>query len=958
MIKKMLYVGLLVASLTHVTTPKKQQRAVQPSSSSITGCLKSYDLTDSSSSQHYNNNDWRLNHITTQCNKIFASAQSVSPNNVTNPAKVHAWDLGSCEPTTFCEPAAGPITDIQAARGFVATLNSTCPAKVDVWSSCGEKLSCFSNCEDVSGLALNNFDSAKNLFPAYGKHFNRYAACGDFIETCPAAAGRVNAAVTSGCSDYIFVVNDTNNHIECWDNASGVKVSSICATGAVTHLATQDDYVFAVSEGTCNQIQVFDFATCPHDPTSFAVVTAEGPIREMVVASDGPRVFATNSSDLTHLQGWFVHDACGCDAMDYISGFDPLTFCTDIDHIAADSSAVTVYGKDSCEDKMKSYSVFCGDEVSCFTIPKSQITFLATTNSGQAFAVFANAPTKVQKYNSCGGHAHEFCHSTCGDITQIYAAESLIVVVADENHKATIFDTTGCVQGTIESCECITDAVISNDQYIYLAIGTSIKKYATDGTLQSNFHANALAQITMLATTDNSPFIYAATREESIIAFESDCGKTISKYYSSTPIKIMRALSDSVLVSTVCDNVINVLNFQDPCNPAVYNSININDYTCGVVDKLVVNSSNCDRVFVVTSDHPHDVWGWKFSDGCDWEHVICTYNPLCEPCDITHLVSGYYKLFVCGNDFLRNYTYNDGADIDTTFNLHEEITNLASTHSNAVFASFVSDKNTVYRWCSEGGSATAFSQAAQGPIAQLVAAGKYVATLNSCATIVDIWKQDGCYQGDIESDEINDIAVNNRNTEDEDCEGSVYLARGKHVVLYSTDGDNKTVFPQVSGVVSHIASADDQDLVFTANKCNTKIEAFTRCGVFVSHICASGRVTQMIAKNNLVFAVNFENPTQIEIFDFSCPHDPILLATVTANGNISQIAASLDGAELYATNFTNLSEIQGWNVAESCACEPYTVLLSYNPFAISTSIINYLVADEAVVAVFGEAILN
>ncbi|MCX5923176.1 MAG: hypothetical protein NTU89_01270 [Candidatus Dependentiae bacterium] len=960
MIKKMLYVGMFLTSLTQVIIPKKAQRAVQPSSSSITGSLYKYDLTNSVSASSYDNHNLRLNHIATHGGKVFASAQSVSPDNVTNSSKVHSWNVGcSGEFSTFCHPAAGPITDIQAASGFVATLNSTCPAKADVWCSEGYKLSCIKNCEPITKMALNNYDCEKNLFLAYGKHFNRYAADGCFIETCPAAPGRVNAIATSKSSDYIFVANDENNKLECWNNATGVKVSSVCTDGAIIRLATQDDYVFVVSEGSCNQIQIFDF-TCAYEPSHITTVTACGPIREMVVASGGyARVFVTHSNDLTKLEGWCLEDGCCGMEVNTISGFDPLTFCIDISHIAADENRVTVYGKNEDEDKMESYSVYCGDHESCFTIPKSTITHLATTHCGEAFAVFSNIPNKVQKFNSCGGHAQEFCESTCGDITKLYAGESLIAAVAHNNKKVTIYSACGDVQGTIESCEAITDVVITNDQYIYLAVGSTIKKYSSCGHHQCDFDGKAYSEITILATTDCSDYIYAATKDSTILVFESNSGQQVSKYYSNTPIKLMNALSDGVIafVTTTCANMIRILNFQDLCNPAIYNSININDWTCGVVEKLAVSSHCGNRVFAVTNDNPHDVWGWRFAENCEWESVICTYNPLSEPSDVNFLVAGKERLFVGGDCFLRNYEYNDGDDISTSFNLHEQITHLASTRCDRVFASFQSDKDVIYHWCSEGGSSSAFCHKAHGPIEQLVATGKYVASLNECRTHVDIWRYNDSYKGSVESHCINDIAVNNRNTEDEDCEGSVYLAHGKHITLYSTDGDNETLLPQVSGVVTHIASADGKNLVYTTSHCNTKIEAFTRCGKFVSSIQACGQVTQMIAKGDFVFAVNESHPNKIEIFDFSCPQDPFRVDTVTTCGNIAQIAASQNGLQFYATNLRNLSEVQGWVINEGC-CEPISDQETYNPFTIDTTLVNLLAADESVIAVIGEAILN
>ena len=908
-----------------------------------------------------------ITNLATSATKFFTTYSA-------SPTRIDSWVVGATGSTAFTQNASGAVSKLVAGDNLVAALNSTDRTLADVWTFDGSIYPSFSNNGNtITDVAVNNYD----VYFATGKRFEQYTAGEglNFVNSCPVFAGSVNAAVTSSCSNYIFTVNDTNNHIECWDNASGVKISSVCASSPVTRLATQDDYVFAVSINSANQIQVFDF-TCPFEPSLISTITAAGPVRELAVASSGnPRVFATNDFNTKQLEGW-KHNGCT------ISGFDPFFFCSDIIHIAADSDCVTVYGNSKTEDKMKSYSVSCGDEESCFSIPKSVITHLGSTDCNDVYAVFQNAPNKIQKFNRCGGHAVAFKESASGDITKMVAADNLIVTVSNDN-VLDIFSADGCkissvslnnfTEGFIFSSVVVNDLVINgdNDGSIYVTmqavvitnnsienLNNYIIKFRPCGETAWCYQGRAYEVIKSLATSVDSDYVFATTEEDSIIVFDNNHGKRVGKFYGNAPISHLVAFDDAKVcfVYESCPSVIHVLDFSVPCCPKTFGKICFGDR----VLHMLGTSSCHDKLLVVPACSSNEIHGYDISHvNCEGEFdTLDGFDPLVV-CDgpIEFLVSSAPSNFTLYRDgYLTNYRFEDEGDVNVQFNLHEQFTHLASTHNNAVFASFVSDKNIVYRWCSEGGLPTAFADAAQGPIAQLVATGNYVVTLNNCADTVDIWKQDGCYKTSISGCNINDIAVNNRNTEDEDCEGSVYLAHENHVMLYSTDGDNETMFPQVSGPVTLIASNDHQALVFTANSDNNKIEAFTTAGVPVSHICAAGPITHLVSKEKIVFAVNSSYPDQIQIFDFACSYNPILLDTVTAAGTIVQIAASENGLELYATNSTNPKDIQGWSISEGCCgCNSTAPLAAYNPFTL-TSNISLLAADSSVVAIFGQLI--
>ncbi len=891
----------------------------------------------------------------------------------TSPSRVDSWVVGTVGSTALTPNASGTVSKIVAGDSLIAALNSTDQTLADVWTFDGSQYFAHSLSETIVDVAVNN----NNVYFASGKRFEQYNDSeGDssvFVNSCPVVAGRVNAVVTSSCSNYIFTVNDTTNQVECWDNASGVKISSVCASSPVTRLATQDGYVFAVSIDSSNQIQVFDF-TCPHNPSLVTTITAAGAVRELVVASGGcARVFATNTVNLKQVEGW-KHDGCT------ISGFDPFIFCTEVIHIAADQDRVTVYGSDQTEDKMKSYSVYCGDEESCFAIPKSVVTYLGSTDCNDVYAVFADAPNQIQKFDRCGGHAVAFKDHACGDISKLVVSDNLIVTVSNSN-IIDVFSADGCKLSSISPETVVgdfvfgdivvNDVVVNGDhggsiyvtmQAIVLTnntlenLNTYILKFRPCGDAVWWYLARASEVITSLATSPNASYVFAVTDEDAIIVFDNCSGKRVGKFYANAPISQIVAFDDAKVcfVYESCPSVIHVLDLCVPCCPQTIGKICFGDR----VLHMMGTSSCHDKLLVVPACNSNEVFGYDVSHlNCEGEfNTLDGFDPL-TLCDgpVDFLVSSAPSNFTLYREgYLTNYRFADDGDVNLQFDLCEQITHLASTHHDAVFASFVSNTKQVHRWCAEGGTSTTFCREAHGSIAQLVATGNYVATLNDCADKVDIWKQDGHYQGQISQSDTNDVAITNRNTEeDESSEGSVYLAHENHVILYSTDADNKTLFPQVSGPVTLIASNDDQALVFTANSDNNKIEAFTADGVTVSHICASGPITQMVSKNKLVFAVNSSNPNQIQIFDFGCAHDPILLDTVTAAGPIVQIAASEDGAELYATNTTNPKDIQGWSVVEGCSCHPTAPLATYNPFTL-TDTMNLLAADASVIAIFGQ----
>ncbi|MCX5923175.1 MAG: hypothetical protein NTU89_01265 [Candidatus Dependentiae bacterium] len=820
------------------------------------------------------------------------------------------------------------------------------------------------------------FVNGYNSYLAQGKRFERYfnAQGPTFEDSCPVFAGRVNSVVTSKDSNYIFTVNDENNHIECWNSATGVKISSVCAQGPVTRLATQDGYVFSVSINESNQIEVFSFV-CPYDPSFVATLTAAGPVRQLVVASGGcARVFATNSMNINEVEGW-KHDGCR------INNFDPLTFCSPVHHIAADENRVTVYGKDKDEDKMESYNVYCGDHESCFTIPKSVVTHLGSTDCGNVYAVFENAPNQVQKFDRCGGHAVAFKEKASGDISKMAVADDLIVTVSD-NNIVDIFSADGCKISSVELDGSFGEVIFSNISVIDLVINSEcdgsiyitmealiftgdditnlnsfILKLKPDGQFAWYYQGRSYEVIRSLATSPNADYVFAVTEEDAIIAFDNRHGKRVGKFYGNAPISKIVAYDDAKVcfIYESRPSVVHVMDFCVPSCPETIGRIDVGDR----VLHMLGTSSCHNKLLVVPACNSNQVYGWDVSHlNCEGEfNTLDGFDPLtvCEG-PIDFLVSSAPSNFTLYREgYLTNYRFEDEGDVNMQFNLHEQITHLASTRCDRVFASIETNKKQIYKWCSEGGSSSTFCHDAQGPIAQLVATGKYVLALNNCADTVDIWNYHGSHKGSINKSGINDIAVNNCDTEqeEEECEGSVYLAHENHVILYSTDGDNETMFPQVSGTVTLIASNDDKALVFTANSDNNKIEAFTTEGVTSSHICASGPITQLVSKSDFVFAVNSSNPDQIEIFDFSCSHDPYLLDTVTAAGPIVQITASANGLELYATNSTNPKDIQGWSI-DSGSCTPATELDTYNPFTLTNNM-NLLAADDSVIAIFRQA---